>query len=109
MQDRTTGQIGQFAPAWDIDTNPPIQPYSRGIVKTDITGQVSYDITEPLDNETADWLRFLRRSPEAYLLEAGQYIPITVEPSDAVVEVSRTGQQEVRFTLILGAENSQEL
>lgn len=108
-QDRTTGQIGQFAPAWDIDTNPPIQPYSRGIVKTDMSSQVSYDITEPLDNETADWLRFLRRSPEAYLLEGGQYIPVTVEPSDAIVEVSRTGQQDVRFTLVLAAENTQEL
>ena len=108
-KDKTTGEVGQLAPAWNIDYNPPIQSYSRVIIKTDATSQTSYDITEPLSPEASEWLRFLRRSPEVYIIEGGNYIPVTIEPSDSIVDISRTGQQEITFTLILGAENTQEL
>ena len=107
--ERTTGEIGQFAPKWDIDANPYAQSYSRGIVKTDATSQISYEITEPVDNETAAWLRFVRRSPEVYVLDSNNFLPSTVEPDDAIIEVSRQGQQELKLTFLLGAENTQEL
>lgn len=109
IAERTTGEVGQFAPVWNIDANPYAQSYSRGIVKTDATAQTSYDITEPVDNETAVWLRFLRRSPEVYILNGSSYVPATVEPGDAVIEVSRQGQQELKLMFVLGAENTQEL
>lgn len=108
-KERTTGEVGQFAPTWSIDFNPPINSYSRGIVKHDISTQVTYEITEPVDNETSDWLRSLRSSPEVYLIEDGNYIPVTVDPDSSIIEVSRQGQQELKFTLILAAENGQEL
>ena len=107
--ERTTGEVGQFAPKWDIDANPYAQSYSRGIVKTDATSQISYEITEPVDNETASWLRFVRRSPEVYVLDGNNYLPTAVEPGDAIIEVSRQGQQELKLTFLLGAENTQEL
>lgn len=109
-KDKTSGQIGQFAPTWNIDYNPPINSYSRGVFKTDSTSQITYEITEPLTAENAEWLRYLRRSPEVYMLdENNNYIPVTVEPGESVVEVSRTGIQEVSFTFALGAENTSEL
>jgi hypothetical protein len=45
-----------------------------------------------------------------YILDsAGNYIPVTVEPSEAIVDISRTGTAEAKFTLVLAAENSQEI
>ena len=110
QRQRDTGQIAQFAPFWDIDTNPPVQSYSRGIAKTEVSGQVTLDVTEPCTPEVSEWLRYLRRSPEVYILDsAGNYIPVTVEPSEAIVDISRTGTAEAKLTLVLGAENSQEI
>lgn len=109
-KDKTSGQIGQFAPSWNIDYATPVNSYQRGIAKTDISSQITLDITEPVTPEIAEWLRFLRRSAEVYMLDdAGNYIPVTVEPGEAIVDISRTGQTEMKFTLILSNENGQEL
>jgi hypothetical protein len=110
QKQKDMGQIAQFVPNWNIDYATPVNSYQRGIAKTDISSQITLDITEPVTPETAEWLRFLRRSPEVYILDdAGNYIPVTVEPGEAIVDISRTGQTEMKFTLILGNENGQEL
>ena len=110
QKQKDTGQIIQFAPTWNIDFATPVNSYSRGIAKTDTTSQISLDITEPLTTDTATWLRYIRRSPEVYILdEANNYIPVTVEPGEALIDLTRTGQFELKLSLILSNENAQEL
>lgn len=110
QKQKDTGQIAQFVPNWNIDYGTPISSYQRGIAKTDISSQITLDITEPVTPEMAEWLRFLRRSPEVYILDGnGNYIPVTVEPGEVIIDISRTGQTEMKFTLILSNENGQEL
>ena len=104
-----SGNIGEVAPLWNVALSPPAPAHSRGLVKTENEGELQYEIRESIPTEYGDWLRTLRKSPEAYLDVNGKYRAIVTAPGTATYEQSREALTEFEVTLIVDREASQEL
>ena len=104
---KDSGDTGQIAPAWDVTTSPPVNSHSRGLIRTDIQQESSLEITEAVSPTTAYWLRSIRTSPEVYMEQDGNYIPVIIESGEATVSQSRAGLIEFKLTVIFDRESSQ--
>lgn len=95
------GNIGEI--------NQPIPTDSdlEGLVKTGITSQVKYKITEVLDADIADWLRNMFISPEVYMELNGLLWLVTIEPGSVDIDTSNEAQQEFEFTVLFENEITQ--
>lgn len=99
---RHQGQVSEVTLPWNATQNPESQPYHRGILKTDISGDVVLDITQPLDYQTADWLRGLLTSPEVYLeTDDGSYLAVAVEPGEVEIDTSNKASVNFKFQVLI--------
>jgi hypothetical protein len=104
-----SGNIGEIAPSWSGGLTPPVQSHARGLIKTESQGELQIEIRESIPTEYGDWLRTLRKSPEAYLDVNGKYRAIVTAPGTTNYEQGREALTEFEVTLIVDRETSQEL
>ena len=104
-----SGNVGELAPIWNMSLTPPTSAHARGLVKTENEGELQIQIRESIPTEYGDWLRTLRKSPEAYLDVNGKYRAIVTAPGTTNYEQGREALTEFEVTLIVDRETSQEL
>lgn len=70
---------GRIPLAWDLSAPYPHNPTARGAFRAEIEETEKWALeTRKIEDETAEWLRQLSTTPEAYFEQDGVFIPVVI-------------------------------